>query len=193
MISAPPVETSVDQGSNLKKPWADWFLEVFRNLKYKGSGATSDRPLNGLNIGDWFFDTALTRPVFVTAVSPVTWTDILGFLGFSDYFESAEQTITSAGALTIAHGLGREPILLWFTLVCKTDEDGWVAGDEVHLGSVAGFGFSASRSFGVKCDTTNILVRYGSNADVFDYVNFTTGGAVALTNTNWRLVIRAWG
>ena len=113
-------------------------------------------------------------------------------LGFSAYFESAEQTITSAGLLEIAHGLGREPILLWFILVCVTDEDGWVAGDKVHLGSVAGFGFSASRSFGVKCDTTHIRLKYGSNADVFDYVNFTTGVAVALTNANWRLVIRAW-
>ena len=191
MISAPPVQTGVDQDGALKKPWADWFLEVFRNSKYKGSGATSERPLNGLSIGDWFFDTTLSRPVFVTAV-PVVWTDILSFLGFSAYFESAEQTITSAGALTIAHGLGRAPILLWFILVCVTDEDGWVAGDKVHLGSVAGFGFSASRSFGVKCDTTHIRLKYGSNADVFDYVNFTTGNAAALTNGNWRLVIRAW-
>lgn len=194
MIIHPPVEATFDDGLVPRKSWVDWCVSVFRNSKFKGSGTTADRPVNGLNIGDWFFDTTLNRPVFVTAVSPVAWTDILSFLGFSAYFESAEQTITSAGALTIAHGLGREPIFIQTFLVCKTAEDGYTAGQKVIVNpSLSADGGGASGlGTAIVPDATNINVRYGDTATVFQHLHFTTGVLVTLTNANWRLVIRAW-
>jgi hypothetical protein len=118
---------------------------------------------------------------------------LLAALGFSAYFQSAAQTITAGGALTIAHGLGRKPILAQFYLVCTTAELGYSIGDEVFVGN--GHSSTTADNYGIAYtpDVTNINIRYGSNANVFRLINKTTGAGIAITAANWTLLIRVWG
>lgn len=195
-MNIPPVETTFDDGPVPRKSWVEWCLSVFRDFKYKGSGPTAGRPVNGLNIGDWFFDTTLNRPVFVTNTSPVTWVDIwaniLTGLGVSTFFESAQQTITSAGALTIAHGLGKEPILFQVMLVNITAEAGYSIGDKVPIASANIAVGASSKGVVIVPDSINLNIRYADPGFVFDLTHKTTGSGTNLTNANWKVIFRAW-
>lgn len=109
------------------------------------------------------------------------------------YFESTQQVITAAGALTIAHGLAVKPKLIQAALVCLTAEHGYSINDEVMMNpGVSSSGATGDRGLAVVTDATNLNVRYGSNASVFTLLNKTTGANAAPTLANWRLVLRAW-
>ncbi|MER9658563.1 hypothetical protein [Mesorhizobium sp. M0159] len=108
-------------------------------------------------------------------------------LPFTASFESAQQTITNAGALTLAHGLGVQPKLYIAFLQCATAELGYSIGDEIPLTSEN----SSNKGVSLVADATNINVRFGSTT--MSILNKTTGGGNgAFTNANWRLVVRAW-
>lgn len=113
---------------------------------------------------------------------------------FSKEYSSAEQTITSAGLLTISHGLGTTPKLIQGRLVCKVAEAGYSVGDEI----IAPITYDVSdnganiRGCMVIPDSANIVVKFNSASVVFGAFNKSTGGSANLTNANWRLVLRAW-
>jgi len=90
-------------------------------------------------------------------------------------FVSADQTITSSGGLTLAHGLGSAPRFVFVMLVCQTAELNYSAGDVVTLSS----GFPA-----IWPDSTNVNVRYSSAA--VQVVNRTTGAPASITLANWK-------
>lgn len=108
--------------------------------------------------------------------------------GISAYFESSQQTITLGGSLTLAHGLGKKPILFQVIYVCTTTEGNYSVNDEV-VWTTSDAGLAAGLS--IVPDATNINVRYGSSAH--NLINKTTGGNFLMTVANWKLVIRAWG
>ena len=110
-----------------------------------------------------------------------------------DYtYDSGEQTITSGGALTLAHGLGRKPYLLHQFLRCKTADNGWAVGDEIEVTYAgSGGGFSTHRWPGFKTDGTNVSIRFGGGASAYGYVVAGTGVEANLANANWRLIVRA--
>lgn len=106
-------------------------------------------------------------------------------------YNSGNQTITTAGLLTLAHGLGAAPELIAYSLVCLTTEAGWAVGD------VAAVDFShtstaANRINTAYADATNVYVRFSSEAACFILGNKATGVATGLTNGNWALRVRAW-
>ena len=104
-------------------------------------------------------------------------------------FTSTEQTITNGSGLNIAHGLGAKPSRVEAVLLCKTTEDGWAVGDEIALPSKDAVSSSVF-NFILGWDATNVtVVTCASGVQV---VNKSTGAAVALTNSNWRIVVRAW-
>lgn len=117
-----------------------------------------------------------------------------GSLIFTKEFKSAEQTITAAGSLTVAHGLGRTPKLIKYTLVCKVAEHGFSVGDEVDWGTVQYNAASAEvRSGFVNTpDTTNMNIRFGSGTSTFYVLNKSTGIPAAITTSSWRLVMEAF-
>ena len=106
-------------------------------------------------------------------------------LPFTKSFQSTQQTITSAGSLTLAHGLGKKPGLLMTSLVCLTAEAGYSVGDEVFVSQAAQ---------SLVPDATNINVRFGSTAGTsYSVMHKTTGVTpTGLTNANWQFVVRAW-
>jgi hypothetical protein len=116
--------------------------------------------------------------------------DVIAQNLLTEKFTSAQQTITSAGALVLAHGLGVVPKLIQLTLVNQTAEAGYTAGEVI----TTDFN-SASATFRIntaKLDATNINFRFTVTANCFVAANATTGVDTLLTNANWKLVIGAF-
>lgn len=107
-------------------------------------------------------------------------------------FTSAEQTITAAGGLTIAHGLTGAPNLIQAHLICKTGELGYSIGDELMYPMGEEAGGANNRGLSVVPDATNLVIRYGQAVAPMTILNKTTGVATVLTLANWKLVMKAW-
>lgn len=110
---------------------------------------------------------------------------------FSKKFTSAEQTITSSGDLSIAHGLGVRPDLIQARLICKSAEAGFPVGDEIVINPGMAY-VNGTMGAAISVSATNILVGYSNFAKVFATPPKTGGAYVELTNSSWRLVLRAW-
>ena len=90
-------------------------------------------------------------------------------------FVSADQTITLAGALTLAHGLGVAPRFTQVMLVCQTAEAGYSVGDVVTI---------LLRSPTVRPDATNLNIRYSDAAITVNHGS--TGIQTSITAANWK-------
>lgn len=109
---------------------------------------------------------------------------------FQSQFVSAQQTITAAGALTLAHGLGTKPLLHMAFIQCVVAEHGYSVGDEIGIAlSTSNYG---GYGIAVVPDATNLVVRFGQIADPILITHKTTGGSASATSTKWKLVVRAW-
>jgi len=115
----------------------------------------------------------------------------LGSSIFTKSYTSADQTITAAGALTLAHGMGVAPEFVFMYLICQTNEAGYTAGNVVW-GNPINAGAVASNGLSLKVDATNITVRIGSAANPITISHGTTGVGTGLTNANWKLRFKAW-
>lgn len=109
---------------------------------------------------------------------------------FTSSFVSTDQTITAAGSLTLAHGLGAMPTLIQSRLRCTTADNGYSIGDELIISTTGG----ASTNYGIICvpDATNLNLRFGSQAQVFWTLGKATGNGVNIVPTSWVFIIRAW-
>lgn len=110
-------------------------------------------------------------------------------LPFTASYTSTQQSIVLGGTLTLAHGLPRAPQLLEARLVCVIAQYGYAVGEEV----AANPGISsvnASSGWALIPTATEIEVKIGSAATVV--IRKDTGGALAITPANWKLVVRAW-
>lgn len=110
-------------------------------------------------------------------------------LSFQTSYDSGEQTITSAGALNLSHSLGAKPSVVSASLICKTAEAGFSIGDEVM---VTTWGGGSNQGFACRITTSQLQIRFGSDSTVFTVSHMTTGAATILTNSNWRLRLRAY-
>jgi hypothetical protein len=109
---------------------------------------------------------------------------------FTKNYTSTTQTITAAGTITLAHSLGGMPMLVVLRLRCTTAELGYSIGDEVVVDYAESN--SADRGAAVTVDSTNIVLRYGANANTFVVLNKTTGVAAGITNASWAVIVYAW-
>lgn len=110
---------------------------------------------------------------------------------FSALYTSSDQTITSAGQIVLAHGLGSAPPLIQYYLVCQSGEGNYSTSD------VVGVDFSSSSSGNDHynnpvIDATNITIRYSSDTSAFAIANKTTGAVLGITNASWKLRVKAW-
>jgi hypothetical protein len=115
---------------------------------------------------------------------------LLSALGFSADFTSSNQTVTSAGTLTIAHSLGRIPKFVQPILFFQNTAGGFTAGSFLFLPH--GPTTNSNRGIRVTYDATNVYIGFGSDATVFEVINAATGAIVAIANADVRLIIRAW-
>lgn len=108
------------------------------------------------------------------------------------FYDSGQQTITAAGALTLAHGLGAKPTNIEQFLQCITIDGNFAVGADVLVTpNNVDFG-STGRNAQVNADATNLNIRFGNNGTTFVLMNPTTGAAFQATNTKWKYVVRAW-
>lgn len=169
-----------------------------KGVYYTGT-AVSTKPMRVLGYVE---STQATAGTWATAPSKVqlinSWIAMRPALSLSSicpYFETPQQTITAGGALTIAHELGRKPILFQYLLVCTTAELGYSINDELPIDAQPTGSSSSAIAQGVAVvpDATNLNIRFGSQANVFQIIRKDTGANASITAANWKFVIRAWG
>lgn len=130
----------------------------------------------------------LTAEDVLTAGTGITVTNGAGTATVGlDVSVPSDQTITSAGSLTVAHSLGAAPRFVISRLVCQTGELGYTAGDVVEISPYIPMDTSTHVGMSVVCDATNINVRFGSSGSAFYLLNKTTGNYAAATNGNWKV------
>lgn len=107
-------------------------------------------------------------------------------------YDSGAQTVTTGGALTLAHGLGVDPTLseMECTLTNVTNEANWTTGQVMKIPYGGYQNAAESNNFTMRPDATNLNLQYGSTA--IAGVNRTTGAIATLTPANWtfRVVVR---
>lgn len=104
------------------------------------------------------------------------------------YVQTADQTITAAGALTIAHGLGVTPTMVLPFIRCTSAQANYIVGDVTPVL----YNLPNNRGVAITMDSTNIYVRYGAGAATIGLLDKTSGVEGSTTNTNWSFFVRAW-
>jgi hypothetical protein len=97
-------------------------------------------------------------------------------------YTSSEQTVTTGGTLTLAHGLGSRPTDVRLVLRCVSSNAGYSTGDEVQIGDYSGGGVYYGSVVGA--NATNIIIKTGNAGIVM-----INGGFIS--NASWRYVARA--
>tara|TARA_B100001248_G_scaffold139751_1_gene104915 strand:+ start:4998 stop:5444 length:447 start_codon:yes stop_codon:yes gene_type:complete len=110
-------------------------------------------------------------------------------------FTSAETTISASTKTTFTHGLGAIPFQFDLYLICKTAADGYAVGDIIKV--TQGFHSTAgTTAIGaiMSADATNIFLTTGGNAagGMFKGFNQDTGGDVTFSNSNYKMIVKAW-
>lgn len=111
----------------------------------------------------------------------------IGQLPFIKEYVSAEQTITLGTVISLTHGIGVAPKFVTLSAVCKTAEHGYTVGDEIDVRLDTN---NNSGGASVGRNTTTLRVIVGNPGGI--PLHNATGGAVYMTTTNWRLIVRAW-
>lgn len=115
------------------------------------------------------------------------WYDF--FRGLAKPFSSTEQTIASAGLLSVEHGQGEKPTRFWAVLVCEATEYGYAEGEEV----LAPCFEDAGLDYGVKvyASATRLKAAIGANGIRVMRVDAGNEGQFAtITPASWRIVLR---
>jgi hypothetical protein len=109
---------------------------------------------------------------------------------FTKSFESAEQNIPAANdaVLTISHGLGEIPKLMEMVYRCKTNDNGWIAGDEIVTNSQTDSGYG---HWSVVKNITEVKFRGVSNKRRFAH-GTSSNTAFTPDSPNWKIVFRAY-
>lgn len=67
------------KGLQFGRWWMTWFNQAYAVLfAAQQSGSTANRPVNNLWIGRPFYDTTLSKPIYVNSVNPTVWKDASG-------------------------------------------------------------------------------------------------------------------
>lgn len=163
-----------------------------------GRGKMADGFINAAKLGTDAVESAKIKDLNVTAGKLAATLDLSGKTltlpaantpAFTKSFTSSNQTITAAGTLSLAHGLGVMPSLVQVRLKCTSAEGNFSVGDEVIFNSGDQ---NAHRGCAIVPDATNLVIRYGSDANTFNVNNKTTGASFAITNASWVAIFKAW-
>ncbi len=106
----------------------------------------------------------------------------------SPYISSA-QTITSAGALTLSHGLGAAPNFVTLILVCTSADLGYSPGDQLVYIGLGGDNVDCGIS--IVRDSSNLYIRYGATGGVFRIINKSNGVIGTAAAGKWQAIFTA--
>lgn len=106
-------------------------------------------------------------------------------------YTSSNQTITNAGALTLAHGLGAVPDLVVWQAKCTSTDAGYSVNDVVFMNPMMGqTGSTVCYGVSIVPDATNLNIRM--SADGVRGMNKTNGAAVDFDITKWVYIFKAY-
>lgn len=97
-------------------------------------------------------------------------------------YESGLSAITSAGTLTLAHGLGGIPTFIFPYFICVTASQGYAVGDIIPMNPAR---------FVIVPDATNLFIRFENTTASYGYYNKTTGAFGNLVAASWNFGVRA--
>jgi len=109
---------------------------------------------------------------------------------FTKSFESAEQNVPAANAavLTISHSLGEIPKLMEIVYRCKTNDNGWIAGDEIVTNSQSDTGLGL---WSVVKNSAEVKFRGVYAKQAFAH-GTSSNTSFAPDSPNWKIVFRAY-
>lgn len=122
----------------------------------------------------------------VDTVRAITAANVKAGLGFTTYYESAEQTINTNTAVTLSHSLGVLPKFMTAELVCQTADLGYSVGDRVPVSANDAGSNTGLATF---YNLTQIGFVYGS---AMLFIRKDTGTQGNVTTSSWKVVLRAW-
>jgi len=108
-------------------------------------------------------------------------------------YDSGDLTYVSADGQTLVHGLGVTPKIILVYMHCVSADNQYSAGDYALIPS--GVYFDGTNSRGVQifnADAATISFVTGSDSTAISLLGKTSRVVVGLTNTKWRIVIRAY-
>lgn len=107
------------------------------------------------------------------------------------YYSSGQQTITNAGALTLAHGLAKVPDLIVWQMQCTSSEHGYSTNDIVFANTMMGqTGSAVTYGVSIVPDATNLNVRMSDTTPRI--MNKTNGAAADITLGSWKYIFKAY-
>ena len=93
-------------------------------------------------------------------------------------------------AITVNHGLGRFPSKIVIMLECLVAQASWLPGDRILM-SGGVYGLGANLSCGNISMTQNFF-SYVVSATAMSMNDRSTGAAVGLTPTSWKIIARVF-
>lgn len=111
--------------------------------------------------------------------------------GGATSFTSSDQSITSAGLLTLAHGMGAIPQNVTVFLRCTTANVNYLVNDVIRATMQMSSMTAENKGCAVRIDATNVYIRFGAAGNPFNQLNNTTGVSQDLTKTSWSLYVEA--
>ena len=140
------------------------------------TGSAADKMLYTTGVDTWA-EAAITSAgrSLVAGSNAAAQLATLGTTAFNT-FVSTDQTITTGGSLTLAHGLGTAPRAWQVLFVCVTTDLGYAVGEVVSTGS--------AQMPAIWPDATNLNVRYSNVAT--GIAHKTTGVVTGITTANWK-------
>jgi len=106
-------------------------------------------------------------------------------------YDSGDQTITSGGLLTLSHGLGSLPKIMNYSLKCTSSEQGYSVGDIIDIYLNSSQGTSNRLNAAIKT-STQIKLRFTAASACFAANVASNGNTAILTNSSWKIIIRAF-
>lgn len=114
-----------------------------------------------------------------------------GALPFSKAYQSTQQTVSTAGTLTLAHSLGASPKLIQISAICQIAERGYSINDEMIVNPSMTDPGSNGHGLAITVDATNVNIRFSVNTPLTG-IDKSSGFWGNFTNANWKLIVRAW-
>jgi len=175
-------------------------LLVDGQLTVYGTSTTAGTIVLGEDTDNGVNNITVKAPSAITANRNIEFPDKDGTVAMtsdiaSSRFVSSAQTITPAGSLTIAHGLGATPVELNAYLTCTSADAGYSIGARVAYYPMAQGNVSATSNSGVTVNSnaTNLVVRFGQSVSPSTmFINeATTGVLTGIDITKWTITFIA--
>jgi len=108
-------------------------------------------------------------------------------------YESAETTLTASNSsTTLTHGLGATPTKFECDFICKTAENGYSVGDTLRLPGFFIDNGGGRLNGSISANSTSVVItRTGAWISPTKSGTGGTGGAVNITDSRWRMLVRA--